>query len=151
MNVIIDIDMGWFFGLDFGVPGVKSMILCMLDKYYEVELYPLPLDLLFLFIVCVQGHMMCMRGKHATACVWRSENSFVESVLSFCLYMGSRHQIQVSRHWTWVSRLFLTHWAISLAPSSWIFLVRILVYIPGWYQIFILLLLLLSAEIRDMY
>lgn len=53
MNVIIDIDMSWFFWLDFGVPGVKSMILCMLDKYYEVELYPLPLDLLFLFIVRV--------------------------------------------------------------------------------------------------
>lgn len=52
MNVIIDIDM-LIFWLDFGVPGVKSMILCMLDKYYEVELYPLPLDLLFLLIVCV--------------------------------------------------------------------------------------------------
>lgn len=81
MNVIIDIDMGWFFGLDFGVPGVKSMILCMLDKYYEVELYPLPLDLLFLFIVCVQGHMMCMRGKHSLCVEVRKQLCGVSSVL----------------------------------------------------------------------
>lgn len=37
------------------------------------------------------------RGTHVTAHVWRSDNNSVQSVLSYCLYVGSGNQNQVVR------------------------------------------------------
>lgn len=46
-----------------------------------------------LFLTCVCGVSLC---EHAIACMRKSEDSFMKSVLSFPAYMGSRDQTQVA-------------------------------------------------------
>lgn len=59
-------------------------------------------------------HYMCTCvyvGAHVTACVWNSENNFVQWVLSFNLHMGSRKQVARV-----VSTAF-TYWTICQQPA----------------------------------
>lgn len=91
---------------------------CMLSSRYQTDRQNNWLELWFVkshlmnYIICFKcyyyfvslrvfhvwkGMMAGVGGRCVTAWVWRSEDKFVESVLFFYLYVGSRDQSQITR------------------------------------------------------